>query len=96
MKGLHATLHESLIVRPNYYGCPRVLTYLNLMVAIPCGSFFWIPGTWVPALVVTIPLAIVIHLWAAWMTLRNRFIFTIMWRRFQYLRHGCKVGRFDV
>ena len=96
MRGLVADLHESLIVRPNYYGCPRVLTFINLGLAILPGLWFQLPGTYVPALIITLPCAIAIHLWAAWLTLGNRFIFTILWRRFQYRRYGSRIGRFDV
>ncbi len=96
MSGQHADLHESMIVRPNYYGCPRVLTWINLAFMVLGGLWFQLPGTWVPALVLTVPCAIVIHLWAAWLTLGNRFIFVILWRRFQYLRYGSKIGRFHV
>lgn len=97
MIGWFADLRESMISRPNYYGCPRLLTFIHLGASVVIGVFFTVPGTYVPLIVITIPCSMGIHLWAAWLTYSHHpLFFTIMWRRFRYLCLGKKIGRFHV
>lgn len=95
-RGWQAELRESLIYKADYYGCPRVLTYVHLMLSFSLGSLFQVPGTWVPLLVLTIPCSMLVHLYAAWLTWLHPHMFTILGRRIWYFLSGSKIGRFNV
>ena len=49
-----------------------------------------------PTLVMTVPCSICIHLWAAWVTHKHPFMFTILWRRLRYALKGSRIGRHHV
>ena len=94
--GWFAELRESLRSRPNYYGSPKVLTIVNFVTALVVGCFVNLPGTMIPSLAITLPSAVCIHLWAAWITWKHPFMFTILWRRLCYAVKGSRIGRFHV
>jgi hypothetical protein len=94
--GWAAEIRESIRSRPNYYGCPKILTIVNFCSGLVVGCFVNIPGTLIPTLVMTVPCSICIHLWAAWVTHKHPFMFTILWRRLRYALKGSRIGRHHV
>lgn len=97
MSNWDSDLNEALISRPHYYGCPRILAFINIGFFFTVGMFFQIPGTVVPLIIFTAPCMVVVHLWAAWLTYKKHpLFFNILGRRTAYRLRGSGIGRFHV